>query len=83
MLRGQPKIPPSGDDLAVLNYHLNISYAHDAGAVRTFLVLPAANPSQAFRKDAVRCMNKALGHSMHCFRLNPFTTAAAKVPILF
>ena len=23
MLRGQPKTPPSGDDLAVLNYHLN------------------------------------------------------------
>ena len=22
MLRGQPKTPPSGDDLAVLNYHL-------------------------------------------------------------
>ena len=24
MLRGQPKTPPSGDDLGVLNYHLNI-----------------------------------------------------------
>ena len=23
MLRGQPKTPPSGDDLAVLDYHLN------------------------------------------------------------
>ena len=23
MLRGQPKTPPSGDDLAELNYHLN------------------------------------------------------------
>ena len=23
MLRGQPKTPPSGDDLGVLNYHLN------------------------------------------------------------
>ena len=26
MLRGQPKTPPSGDDLAVLNYHLNMFF---------------------------------------------------------
>ena len=26
MLRGQPKTPPSGDDLAVLDYHLNSTF---------------------------------------------------------
>ena len=26
MLRGQPKTPPSDDDLAVLNYHLKVLY---------------------------------------------------------
>ena len=26
MLRGQPKTPPSGDNLAVLDYHLNDTY---------------------------------------------------------
>ena len=27
MLRGQPKTPPSGDDLAVLDYHLKVQVA--------------------------------------------------------
>ena len=27
MLRGQPKTPPSGDDLGVLDYHLNVHFA--------------------------------------------------------
>ena len=31
MLRGQPKTPPSGDDFAVLDYHLKLDYDQKAG----------------------------------------------------
>ena len=34
MLRGQPKTPPSGDDLAVLDYHLNTFLSHKCPLVR-------------------------------------------------
>ena len=39
ILRGQPRTPPSGDNLGVLDYHLKYFISHSFGLVRNILFI--------------------------------------------
>ena len=66
MLRGQPKTPPSGDDLAVLDYHLN-QIISNTGIKESFIFQPKHENYLEFCK--IEYMQRMMGGLVCIFRV--------------